>query len=79
MRLDKYLAQQHPDLTRSELQQHIKAGAVTVNGVVVVKPAFDVSVDTDIIEFTLSTQPDFANEIQDFAAKHVIYQVRPSN
>lgn len=74
MRLDKYLAQQHPDLTRSELQQHIKAGAVTVNGVVVVKPAFDVSVDTDIIEFTLSTQPDFANEIQDFAAKHVIYQ-----
>jgi 23S rRNA pseudouridine1911/1915/1917 synthase len=40
MRLDKFLTEKHPDLSRMKIQQLIKAGAVKVNGRVVSKPAY---------------------------------------
>lgn len=71
MRLDAYLAQQHPELSRSQLQQYIKAGRVLVNGSIISKASFLVG-DSDVIKFN---KPDVANydlEIKQFA-KRVVY------
>lgn len=47
-RLDVLLAEQYPDTSRSTWQKHVKAGHVSVNGVVVTSPKHDVSADDSI-------------------------------
>lgn len=72
MRLDATLAQQHPELSRSQLQQYIKIGLVSVNGKVIVKPSFDIAED-DAIDFDLPEAPDYSEDIASFRA-NVIYE-----
>ncbi|MDO4271880.1 MAG: RluA family pseudouridine synthase [Candidatus Saccharibacteria bacterium] len=72
MRLDAYLAEQYGDLSRSQLQQYIKAGFVKVNGQKIDKPSFDIT-DNDIVKFDRPAEPDFSGEIGSFR-KFVIYQ-----
>ena len=73
MRLDKYLAQQYPDISRSALQQYIKAGTVTVNGQPVTRSSYEVT-DGDSIDFARPEQPDITAELNHFAQKCVLYQ-----
>lgn len=73
MRLDKYLAQQYPDISRSALQQYIKAGTVTVNGQPVTRPSYEVT-DGDSVDFAQPKQPDITTELNHFAQKCVLYQ-----
>ncbi|MEI7918407.1 MAG: RluA family pseudouridine synthase [Candidatus Saccharibacteria bacterium] len=62
-RLDSELAKRYPDTSRSTWQKHIKAGHVSVNGVVITSPKQDV-VDIDDIAITMPDAPDFsANEL----------------
>lgn len=42
MRLDKYILEKHPELTRSKIQDLIKLNKVIVNGVIVNKTGYDV-------------------------------------
>lgn len=72
MRLDAYLAEQYGDLSRSQLQQYIKAGFVKVNGQRIDKPSFDVA-DDDAVDFNRPATPDFSDEIANFR-KFVVYQ-----
>lgn len=73
MRLDKYLTTTYPDISRSELQQYIKIGAVTINGAVITKPSYDV-MDADTVLLMRPERPDFSTQISDFADKHVLFQ-----
>ncbi len=47
-RLDKYLAEQLSDVSRSHIQRDIEAGLVTVNGEVITMPHFAVRKDNEI-------------------------------
>ena len=58
VRLDKYLAQEYPELSRSHLRKFIEQGYVLVNGCVA-KPALRLKAG-DTIELSLSSlQQDF--------------------
>jgi 23S rRNA pseudouridine1911/1915/1917 synthase len=48
-RLDKFLAESMPEVSRSQLQRDIEAGAVKVNGEVVESPKFVVRLDDKIV------------------------------
>lgn len=56
-RLDALLAARYSELSRSTWQKHIKAGRVSVNGVVCESPKYDVS-DADAIAIQLPDAPD---------------------
>lgn len=58
VRLDAELARRHPESSRSTWQKHIKAGRISVDGVVQTSVKFDVS-DHDSIEITLPDKADF--------------------
>ncbi len=49
MRLDKQILETHPDFSRSRIEGLIKAGFVTVNGVVAEKAGMKVSADDEIV------------------------------
>lgn len=59
-RLDMTLAERYPDISRSTWQKHIKAGHVSVNGVVRESPKFDV-VEADSIEISIPDATDFSS------------------
>lgn len=71
MRLDAQLAKLFPSYSRSQLQQFIADGRVTVNGKVVTKSSFLVG-DDDLVLFNEPITPDFSRELNEFK-KHVIY------
>jgi 23S rRNA pseudouridine1911/1915/1917 synthase len=54
------LAERYPDISRSTWQKHIKAGHVSVNGVVRESPKFDV-VEADSIEISIPDATDFSS------------------
>ena len=58
-RLDAELADRRPDTSRSTWQKHIKAGHVSVNGVVQTSPKFDVT-DNDNIAVNTPDAMDFS-------------------
>lgn len=58
-RLDSELAIRYPDNSRSTWQKYIKAGYISVNGVVKTSPKYDVS-DVDNIQINVPDQPDFS-------------------
>ena len=58
-RLDALLAEQHPDISRSTWQKHIKAGNVAVNNNPVVSPKYVVS-EADSIEINIPDSTDFS-------------------
>lgn len=59
-RLDMTLAERYPDISRSTWQKHIKAGHVSVNGVVRELPKFDVT-EADSIEVAIPNATDFTS------------------
>ena len=59
-RLDSFLSESHPELSRSAWQKHIKAGNVTVNGNVVTSPKTAVET-SDLIETAGTARPDFSS------------------
>lgn len=62
-RLDSELAKRYPETSRSTWQKHIKAGHVSVNGVIITSPKYDV-VDIDNISVDSPEMPDFSkNEL----------------
>lgn len=61
MRLDKYLTQIHPELSRARIQKIIKLGKVFVNGASV-RPSFDVSDGDDIRILPLADDTEFVLE-----------------
>lgn len=71
-RLDKYLAEQHPEVSRSAIAKYIQRGDVKVNGVIVATPSTQID-EGDVVDFTPATTPDYASEITDFEQHHVIY------
>ena len=71
MRLDAQLAKLFPNYSRSQLQQFIADGRVTVNGKVITKSSFPVS-DDDLAMLNEPISPDFSRELGEFK-KHVVY------
>ena len=71
MRLDAQLAKLFPNYSRSQLQQFIADGRVTVNGKVITKSSFPVS-DDDLAMLNEPISPDFSRELSEFK-KHVVY------
>lgn len=62
-RLDSELAKRYPETSRSTWVKHIKAGHVSINGVVKTSPKQDVT-DVDAIAINMPDAPDFsANEL----------------
>jgi 23S rRNA pseudouridine1911/1915/1917 synthase len=62
-RLDNELVSRYPEKSRSTWQKHIKAGHISVNGVVVTSAKHDIT-ENDSIEINLPESPDFsANEL----------------
>lgn len=60
-RLDLYLAEQHPDISRSTWQKHVKAGHVSVNGEAVLSPKHDVTA-TDTVTTHIPDDTDFSSQ-----------------
>ena len=58
-RLDTLLAEMYPDTSRSTWQKHIKAGHVTVNGVVRESPKYELT-DADSIAVNIPNATDFS-------------------
>ena len=73
MRLDAYLANQFTDLSRSQLQQYIKSGYVTVNGEIANRPSSNVDGDDEVV-FNRPQNSDFSTEIATFRSKCIIYE-----
>ena len=48
-RLDKFILAQHPDFSRSRIEGLVKAGCVTVNGVVAAKAGQKVAEDDEVV------------------------------
>ena len=71
MRLDAQLAKLFPNYSRSQLQQFIADGRVTVNGKVITKSSFLVG-DDDQAMLNEPISPDFSRELSEFK-KHVVY------
>jgi len=62
-RLDSELANRYPENSRSTWQKHIKAGHISVNGIVVTSSKHDI-VDIDDISIQIPEMPDFSkNEL----------------
>ena len=61
MRLDAYVAQAHPEHSRSTWRKLIEKGNVTVNGTVQVSPKFAVG-DGDTVVATAPVQPDHSDQ-----------------
>lgn len=59
MRLDQYLAQQHPEHSRSTWQKLIKQGQVRVNTISTTRAKQEVT-DTDIVEIDEQTTSDYS-------------------
>lgn len=59
-RLDVLLAEQHPNISRSTWQKHIKAGNIAVNNVPVLSPKHDVT-EADSIEINIPDSTDFSS------------------
>ncbi len=58
-RLDVLLAEQHPNISRSTWQKHIKAGNIAVNNQPVDSPKYEVT-DADSIEINIPSSTDFS-------------------
>ena len=54
MRIDTFLAERGIVSSRTEAKKYIVAGAVSLNGKVILKPSFDVDCESDKIEVDLS-------------------------
>ena len=63
MRLDRYLAQLHPEISRVLVKELILTGKVSVNGLFV-KPSYPVK-DTDDLKIDIPSQPDGSIKAQD--------------
>lgn len=61
MRLDQYTAQFWPEHSRSTWQKFIKAGAVKVNGDVIISPKYELGED-DYVQVDTPKDPDFSDE-----------------
>ena len=59
-RLDVVLAENHPTVSRSTWQKHIKAGHIQVKGEVVMSPKFEVAPNETIVT-NLPTESDFSD------------------
>ena len=59
-RLDSELVSRYPEKSRSTWQKHIKAGHVSVNGVVIVSSKNSIT-ENDSIEINLPESPDFSD------------------
>ncbi|MCX7926063.1 MAG: RluA family pseudouridine synthase [Fimbriimonadales bacterium] len=59
-RLDRYLAERHPEISRARWQEWIEAGQVRVNGAPITKPAYKLHAG-DIVDYTLPPDrpPDY--------------------
>ena len=73
MRLDSYLANKYPNLSRSQLQQYIRRGFVSVNGAKELKPSTIIA-EADQVNFECPKPRDFALQIKQFAACNLIYE-----
>ena len=60
-RLDNWLAERNPDISRSTWQKHIKAGHVTVNGEPLLSAKYDVG-SADKIIISIPKETDFSSE-----------------
>lgn len=60
-RLDNWLAERNPDMSRSTWQKHIKAGHITVNGEPQLSSKYDVS-SSDKIVISIPEETDFSSE-----------------
>lgn len=58
-RLDNELVSRYPEKSRSTWQKHIKAGHVSVNGVVITSPKYDIT-ENDSIEINMPEATDFS-------------------
>lgn len=58
-RLDVLLAEQHPDISRSTWQKHVKAGNVAVNNVPVTSPKLEIT-EADSIQINIPDSTDFS-------------------
>ncbi len=58
MRLDKFLAQECPDLSRARLQKLIKDGQVVVSGYIIKKPSHEISAGESIVVNIPPAEPD---------------------
>lgn len=78
-RLDIELAKRYPDLSRSTLQKYIKAGYVSVNGVVATKPKHDT---TDVDDIALQPQEAPSHDEKSlpiiYSDDHVVVVNKPS-
>ena len=61
-RLDVWLAEHHPEVSRSTWQKHVKNGVVSVNGQVQTPPKYDVSA-SDVITTAVPDTPDFSEQM----------------
>lgn len=60
-RLDLWLSERNPDLSRSTWQKHIKAGHITVNGEPQISPKYDIA-DSDEVAIHLPEQTDYSKD-----------------
>ena len=60
-RLDLWLSERNPDLSRSTWQKHIKAGHITVNGEPQTSPKYDIA-DSDEVAIHLPEQTDYSKD-----------------
>lgn len=73
MRLDAYLSEQHPELSRSQLKRLILDDRVMVNGAVINKPSFEVD-SISKVSIDLPSPNDYGREIAKFSQSNIIYQ-----
>ena len=59
MRLDKHIANLHPDVSRSTWQKHIANGAIRINGTTETSTKRELTED-DTVEISLPEEPDFS-------------------
>lgn len=60
-RLDLWLSERNPDLSRSAWQKHIKAGHISVNDSVQTSAKYDIS-DDDTVTITMPEQTDYSSD-----------------
>ncbi len=61
MRLDAYLAQYWPEFSRSTWQKYVRAGHVSVDGVVVTSPSFTLGEDSEVTT-NVPEKTDFSHQ-----------------
>lgn len=73
MRLDAFLVERYPSLSRTLIALLIERGQVMVNGTVATKRSCQVG-ETDVVTLDLPEKPDYSKEVAEFARTRVIYE-----